>query len=62
MKAANSWLDPQNPTDTVPPGLLLRPRPDRITLTEHFRRRSGYVPRQFRDRNPMGAPERHATI
>jgi len=48
--------------DTVPPGILLRLRPDRITLTEHFLRRGGYAARQFWDRDPGTAPDRRATV
>jgi len=58
---ASNW-ELGRPIDTVPPGLLLRLRPDRITLTEHFLRRSGYAARQFWDRNPADAPRRRATV
>lgn len=58
---ASNW-EVGRPIDTVPPGLLLRLRPDRITLTEHFLRRSGYAARQFWDRNPESAHARTATV
>lgn len=48
--------------DTVPQGTLLRLRPDRITLTEHFLRREGYAARQFWDRDPEARNTRTATI
>ena len=41
---------------------LLRLRPDRITLTEHFLRRSGFAARQFWERDPAAASTRVATV
>ena len=58
---ASNW-EVGRPIDLVPGGLLLRLRPDRITLTEHFLRRSGYAARQFWERDPEAAPQRTATV
>jgi hypothetical protein len=58
---ASNW-EVGRPIDQVPQGQLLRLRPDRITLTEHFLRRSGYAARQFWERDPDSATQRTATV
>jgi hypothetical protein len=58
---ASNW-EVGRPIDTVPQGLLLRLRPDRITLTEHFLRRDGYAARQFWTRDPAAARPRQASV
>ena len=62
FKYPSSNWEVGRPIDTVPQGLLLRLRPDRITLTEHFLRREGYAARQFWDRDPAKAKARTATV
>ncbi len=58
---ASNW-EVGRPVDQVPEGELLRLRPDRITLTEHFLRRSGFAARQFWERDPAAATTRIATV
>jgi hypothetical protein len=58
---ASNW-EVGRPIDQVPQGQLLRLRPDRITLTEHFLRRSGYAARQFWERDPDSGVRRTATV
>jgi Pyridoxamine 5'-phosphate oxidase len=58
---ASNW-EVGRPVDQVPEGELLRLRPDRITLTEHFLRRSGFAARQFWERDPDAAATRVATV
>jgi len=41
---------------------LLRLRPDRISLTEHFLRRDGFAARQFWDRDPEQTKKRQASV
>ena len=58
---ASNW-EVGRPVDQVPEGELLRLRPDRITLTEHFLRRSGFAARQFWERDPAAGTTRVATV
>jgi hypothetical protein len=58
---ASNW-EVGRPIDRIPEGELLRLRPDRITLTEHFLRRSGYAARQFWERDPQAAVRRTPTV
>lgn len=58
---ASNW-EVGRPVDQVPDGELLRLRPDRITLTEHFLRRSGFAARQFWERDPAATTTRVATV
>ena len=58
---ASNW-EVGRPVDAIPNGLLLRLRPDRITLTEHFLRREGYAARQFWDRDPQAQRQRQASV
>jgi hypothetical protein len=62
FKYPSSNWEVGRPLDAVPQGELLRLRPDRITLTEHFLRRSGYAARQFWERDPGTAAQRRATV
>jgi len=62
FKYPSSNWEVGRPLDTVPQGLLLRLKPDRISLTEHFLRREGYAARQFWDRDPDKAVHRTATV
>ena len=58
---ASNW-EVGRPIDTVPGGQLLRLRPDRISLTEHFLRREGFAARQFWDRDPEKSKARQASV
>ena len=62
FKYPSSNWEVGRPLDRIPEGELLRLRPDRITLTEHFLRRSGYAARQFWERDPQATVERQATV
>ncbi|HAS08553.1 MAG: hypothetical protein GM44_3070 [actinobacterium acAMD-2] len=58
---ASNW-EVGRSSDTVPNGMLLRLRPDRISLTEHFLRRDGFAARQFWDRDPEQTKKRQASV